>query len=432
MILNEEKAKLLYEKNYKNILLLIKLRIKDEQQSLDILHDAYISVFNNIDKINDEDHFTKYLTKTAINKCIDYQKKRKLILFADSRDEDYDLEDFIEDNHNIDIQPEKNFEYNELKNALMSIIESLPDDQKTCLLLFYYKQYSITEISDILDINENTVKSRLNYGKKKIKAEIERLDKNGVKLFSYSPSILLFWLFKNQTEYIPSPTSQISINKFGDVHIQKSSSSKLFKLNNFANTAIKKYFIIPFIIIGSIATIVITTNSISNPHIQLDRQEQTHPIIDQSTPNSLLNSFISCLKHNDIEKASSLFIYQYSTSAYIDMKTDVETDIEKCNYKSSKECIDHSLSQLDINKINRATIETELYADENLHLYLINLNDSKDPKFAITHMIHKDNKYWLVAYTRYTLPSEISDQIHSNNYSYFPFTDFVYFVIEEK
>lgn len=29
MILNEEKAKLLYEKNYKHILLLIKSRIKD-------------------------------------------------------------------------------------------------------------------------------------------------------------------------------------------------------------------------------------------------------------------------------------------------------------------------------------------------------------------------------------------------------------------
>ncbi len=53
---------------------------------------------------------------------------------------------------------------------------------------------SIKDIATVLGCSENTVKSRLNYGRKNIKAKAEELQKKGYKLYSYTPVALLTYL----------------------------------------------------------------------------------------------------------------------------------------------------------------------------------------------------------------------------------------------
>ena len=64
------------------------------------------------------------------------------------------------------------------------MLNKIDDDLKTITVLYYYNDYSVSEIARILDIPEGTVKSRLSRARKElentlIKNEPERRDING-------------------------------------------------------------------------------------------------------------------------------------------------------------------------------------------------------------------------------------------------------------
>lgn len=64
----------------------------------------------------------------------------------------------------------------------MELVNSLPDEQRICLVYYAVEEMKISEIADLLEVSESTVKSRLKYAKGKMKAKIEDLEKKGIKL----------------------------------------------------------------------------------------------------------------------------------------------------------------------------------------------------------------------------------------------------------
>ena len=62
--------------------------------------------------------------------------------------------------------------------------------------MFYYEQMSVNEIAEALNCSANTVKSRLNYARKKIGKEIAELEKKGVILRTAAPIPILMYLFQ--------------------------------------------------------------------------------------------------------------------------------------------------------------------------------------------------------------------------------------------
>ena len=59
------------------------------------------------------------------------------------------------------------------------MLKVLNYDEKLVILLFYKEDYSISVISKILNVNENTIKTRLRRAKEKIKVSYERGEING-------------------------------------------------------------------------------------------------------------------------------------------------------------------------------------------------------------------------------------------------------------
>ena len=53
--------------------------------------------------------------------------------------------------------------------------------------MFYYEEMSVREIAETLGCSENTVKSRLNYGRRKVEAKVKELEKRGTRLYSMAP-----------------------------------------------------------------------------------------------------------------------------------------------------------------------------------------------------------------------------------------------------
>ena len=192
----EEGFTFLYENTYRNKLYIAMKYMKNEQDAMDVLQDAYIKAFARLDSLQDANAFPGWMSTIVANTAINALQKKKAVLFSDLQNEndegdvfEYNLED-----ENMSTQPEMACTVQETQDMVRELIDSLSDEQRICVLMFHLEGYSIKDIATVLNCSENTVKSRLNYGRKNIKAKAEELQKKGYKLYSYTPMALLTYL----------------------------------------------------------------------------------------------------------------------------------------------------------------------------------------------------------------------------------------------
>lgn len=184
----------LYLRSYNSVYYNIKLMIKDEETVLDVLQDSYIKAFRNLQSLEKPEYFTAWTKRIAVNTAKDCLKKKKPMLFTELEDDDGNMPEFVDSK--IEIQPEEKADFNESKRLLWEIIDSLSDEQRIAVTLFYFEEMSVKDIAAQLECSENTVKSRLNYARKKIEQKVLELEKKGTKLYGLAPLPLLVFLFR--------------------------------------------------------------------------------------------------------------------------------------------------------------------------------------------------------------------------------------------
>lgn len=98
-------------------------------------------------------------------------------------------------------------ERKEIGEAVQKVVNSLPDDKRACVVLYYFEQNSLPEIADILGIPEGTVKSRLYNARKTLEKEFKKLQKKDDSLFGISVIPLVAAFFAYQTKNIVVPAA---------------------------------------------------------------------------------------------------------------------------------------------------------------------------------------------------------------------------------
>lgn len=63
-------------------------------------------------------------------------------------------------------------------DELWDVLQDMKEEYRLVIVLYYYDRLSLREISEILGIPIGTVKSRLNRGRKELKAVLERGNRN--------------------------------------------------------------------------------------------------------------------------------------------------------------------------------------------------------------------------------------------------------------
>lgn len=214
---DEQAVTQLYNSTYQTAYSIAVRTLKDENEAFDIIQDAYISAFNNLSKLENAEKFPSWLNRIVANKCKDYFKKKRPDFLADNvySNDDGEIEIEIEDGNKM-FSPQENVDYKETKRLISEMLDNLPDDQRLVLLMYYLQDMSIKEISQTLNVSENTVKSRMNYAKKKLKTEVETLEKKGTKLRSITgPSLIAFiiWMLRNESKTKEIPKFANTIKK---------------------------------------------------------------------------------------------------------------------------------------------------------------------------------------------------------------------------
>ena len=184
---DQEAYTYLYEKTYTKCFYLAKKFLNSEHTAQDIVQDAYVKAFKSLNTLEDPEKFPSWIGTIVSNLSKNELKRRKVTLFSETENEDgQDISDtFVDDR--VSVQPEIVMDQNETTRLMKEIIDTLTDEQRICVTMFYMEQMSVKEMASVLEVSENTVKSRLNYGRQKIKDKVLDLEKKGTKLYGLAP-----------------------------------------------------------------------------------------------------------------------------------------------------------------------------------------------------------------------------------------------------
>lgn len=160
---NKEKFTDLLEQNKLRFYKTAKSILKNDDDVYDALQEALISIYQNFNNLKNEKYFATWATRIVINKCYDLlRKNKKSKIISIETELENDIANAGYDDYDVD------------QYGIKKALESLNDDLRLIIILYYYDNFSINEISKIIDIPNGTVKSRLYKARTILKEKLEK------------------------------------------------------------------------------------------------------------------------------------------------------------------------------------------------------------------------------------------------------------------
>ncbi|MEH7514259.1 sigma-70 family RNA polymerase sigma factor [Gottfriedia acidiceleris] len=161
---NEQLLVWLMEEYGDTIVRLAYTYVKQKQVAEDIAQEVFISCYNGLDRFQKKASYKTWLYRITINKCKDYvgSWSYKHIRYKD----------FLSILMKETLVPSEVKELEENRGIFNKTL-ALPIKLREVIILHYYEDLSINEISESLAINSNTVKTRLHRARKKLKGFFE-------------------------------------------------------------------------------------------------------------------------------------------------------------------------------------------------------------------------------------------------------------------
>ncbi len=136
--------------------------VKDQFIAEDVMQDAFIKAFKNIDNYKNEVAFGAWLKRIVINQSIDQLKKKKLDLVAINEEITTSRED---DNWQVDCEISV--------DEIVEKIKLLKEKYRLVLSLYLLEGYDHQEIAQVLKITENTSRTNLLRGKRLLREHLK-------------------------------------------------------------------------------------------------------------------------------------------------------------------------------------------------------------------------------------------------------------------
>ena len=161
----EEQISKIYKELYKFIYSII----KNQNLAEDILQQTLMKAYEKFDKIQDIKKFKPWIFTIAKNESISWIRKYN----REIPSEDNYLELLVGSSEDI---PEELLIKRETKEQIMESIKMLNPVDQDIIYLRYYHDLSLNEIALILNLNENTVKTKHKRAKEKIYTNLINTD----------------------------------------------------------------------------------------------------------------------------------------------------------------------------------------------------------------------------------------------------------------
>jgi RNA polymerase sigma-70 factor (ECF subfamily) len=148
---------ILYRKYEKPIFNTIYRIVCDFDDATDITQNSFVKAYKNLGKFDERYKFFSWLYKISVNESLNFLKYRR------KNDE------LSENIQTTERQPDERVLDTERDQQVQDALIQLSEDQRTVIVLFHFQDLSYSEIAQILEISEKTIKSRLFEGRQILK-----------------------------------------------------------------------------------------------------------------------------------------------------------------------------------------------------------------------------------------------------------------------
>lgn len=157
--LNKDKVFEDIVEEYSNsIIRLCYLQTGEVHESEDLAQEIFLKIYKNLDKFKGNSSVYTWIYRITINTCLTYLKKKGKIIQEE-------LDENIASNECLENKIIDNYSKEELRYWLFKT----PTQYRIPLYMYYFEEMKISQIAEVLESNENTIKTRLKRGKEYIK-----------------------------------------------------------------------------------------------------------------------------------------------------------------------------------------------------------------------------------------------------------------------
>ena len=127
--------------------------LKNDDDTCDAIQETLESAYKNLKSLNEAKYFSTWIIRIMVNKCYDIIRKNKKVAYINEKMQ-------LEDNGYYEMYCQE--------SELEIVLNKIDNDLRTVVVLYYYDDLSVAQVSEILNIPEGTVKSRLSRARDKI------------------------------------------------------------------------------------------------------------------------------------------------------------------------------------------------------------------------------------------------------------------------
>ena len=138
--------------------------VKDEEDAKDITQDSFLKVLENIENFRNESKFSTWLYRIVYNLSIQFvRNKRKM--------------DSIENvSYSLTAISSDTMESHEKNQIIKSSLDTLDENERLIVTLFYLGEKSIKEIKEITSLSVSNIKVILHRSRKKMTKNLEKMN----------------------------------------------------------------------------------------------------------------------------------------------------------------------------------------------------------------------------------------------------------------
>lgn len=163
-IANDSQAQqAIYEQFAPKMLSVCRQYISDAFYAEDVLVTGFLKVFTKLGQFDQRGSFEGWVRRIMVTTAISHLRSQKRLVFLEDHPETQLMESTVA-NDNLEVE------------EIQKLIDGLPENYKVVFLMYAIDGYSHQEISEILQITENTSKTQLHRARKLLQHQLK--DKN--------------------------------------------------------------------------------------------------------------------------------------------------------------------------------------------------------------------------------------------------------------
>ncbi len=146
--------------------------VGNHEDANDLAQDVFVQIYKSLPSARTDMPFKPWLYVIARNKCLDFIKRKRPLLFTDVEGDDDTGEGIAARVRDTDPLPDELAERQDLQRVLQEAITELPPKYRQVVTMRYASELSFEEISRALDLPENTVKTHFHRAKAMLRTKL--------------------------------------------------------------------------------------------------------------------------------------------------------------------------------------------------------------------------------------------------------------------